>query len=250
MKKIIISFFAFLLVISCKNNTDQLVKIEGKLLPITEKLASDSSIVKTYLPYKYKMEKEMNAVLSYTPKDLIATDGKLESSLGNLLADLCYQKGNFVFEKRTSKNIDFAMFNFNGIRAGIPKGNVTMQHAFNLMPFENNLVVVELSTIKLKELIQYLITQKKAHPLSKQVRLRITKNGYNFSINRKPIKNNKTYYILTSDYLQHGGDHMDFFKNPVHLYALDYKMRSAIIDYFKETDTLKSKLDGRFVTKN
>ncbi len=250
MKKIIISFFTIFLLFSCTKNKLQLVKIKGKLLPITEKLASDSSIVKTYLPYKYKMEKEMNLVLCYTSKNLVATDGVLESSLGNLLADLCYKKGNFVFKKRTGKNIDFAMFNFRGIRAGIPKGNVTTQNAFNLMPFENNLVVVELSPKKLRELIQYLITQKKAHPLSKQVRLRITKNGYNFSINGKPINDNKTYFVLTSDYLQHGGDHMDFFKNPVHLYKLDYKMRNAIIDYFKETDTLKSNLDGRFVMKN
>jgi 5'-nucleotidase len=250
MKKIIISFLIVFLVVSCKNNTLQLVKIKGKLFAITKKIAADSSVVKTYLPYKYKMEKEMNTVLTFTLTDLVATDGDLESSLGNLLADLCYQKGNFVFKKRTGKNIDFAMFNFRGIRAGIPKGNVTTQNAFNLMPFENNLVVVELSPKKLRELIQYLITQKKAHPLSKQVRLIITKNGYNFSINGKPINDNETYFVLTSDYLQHGGDHMDFFKNPVHLYALDYKMRSAIIDYFKETDTLKSNLDGRFIIKN
>jgi 5'-nucleotidase len=43
---------------------------------------------------------------------------------------------------------------------------------------------------------------------------------------------------------------MNFFKNPVKLYPLDYKMRSAIIDYFKETDTLKTNLDGRFISKN
>lgn len=249
MKKIIISFLTVLLLFSCKKHTLKVVKIEGKQLPITEKLASDSSIVKTILPYKKKVEKEMNAVLSYTPKNLISTDGKLESSLGNLLADLCYKKGNFVFKKRTGKNIDFAMFNFGGIRASISKGNVTRENAFNLMPFENSLVVAELSSKKLKELIQFLITQKKAHPLSKQVKLSITNNGYNFSINGKPIDDHKTYYVLTSDYLQHGGDHMDFFKNPVHLYPLNYKMRSAIIDYFKETDTLKSNLDGRFVMK-
>ena len=250
MKKIIISLLTVLLLFSCKKSTLQLVKIKGKLLPITEKLASDSSIVKTIIPYKIKMEKKMNAVLSYTSKNLVSTDGKLESSLGNLLADLCYQKGNFIFKKRTGKNIDFAMFNFDGIRAGISKGNVTMQNAFNLMPFENNLVVVELSSKKLKELIQYLITQKKAHPLSRQVKLIITNNGYRFSINGKPINDKKDYYILTSDYLQHGGDHMDFFKNPVKLFKLNYKMRNAIIDYFKEKDTLKTNLDGRFVIKN
>jgi len=250
MKKIIISFFTLLLLISCKNNTVQLVKIKGKQLPITEKIASDKSIEKTIEPYKIKVEKEMSTVLSYTSKNLVATDGTLESSLGNLLADLCYQKGNFVFKKRTGKNINFAMFNFKGIRASISKGNVTMQNAFNLMPFENNLVVVELTSQKIKELIQFLINEKKAHPLSKQLQLTITKNGYNVLINDKQIDDNITYFVLTSDYLQHGGDHMDFFKNPIKLYNLNYKMRNVIIDYFKETDTLKVHFDKRFITKN
>ena len=73
----------------------------------------------------------MSKVLSYTPIDLTRTDGKLESSLGNLLADLCYQRANPVFKSRTGNTIDFALFNYGGIRAGITKGDITTQNAFN-----------------------------------------------------------------------------------------------------------------------
>ena len=93
----------------------------------------------------------MNTVLSYTPHNLVRTDGELESSLGNLLADLCYEKGNPIFNSRTGKNIDFALFNYGGIRAGITQGNITTQNAFNLMPFENSLVVLELTSEKIEE---------------------------------------------------------------------------------------------------
>ena len=141
------------------------------------------------------------------------------------------------------------MLNFGGIRAGISKGDITMEHAFNLMPFENELVVVELTTDKLYELINYLIINNRAHPISKHLNLEITKNGYNLTINNQPIDTSKTYYVLTSDYLQNGGDNMNFFKNPVNLYKTDYKVRNAIIDYFKENDTIKVKLDGRFRSK-
>ncbi|UMB53898.1 5'-nucleotidase C-terminal domain-containing protein [Lutibacter sp. A64] len=250
MKNFIISLFTILLVISCKNEPQQLVKIEGKLLPINQEIESVKEITDFIEPYKQKVASEMNAVLSYTPIDLVRTDSPLESTLGNLMADLCYQRANPVFNNRTSKNIDFAMFNFGGIRAGITKGDVKMENAFNLMPFENGLVVVELTTAKIKELVAYLIEQNKAHPVSKNFNLAITKNGYSLKINNKPLENDKTYFVLTSDYLQNGGDSMNFFKNPVSITNIDYKLRNAIIDYFKETDTLKTNLDGRFRVEN
>lgn len=246
MKKFIIAFFTIFLFFSCKNEPQHLVKIEGKLIPISEELTSKKAIEATIEPFKVKVEAEMNAVLSYTPIELNRVDGKLESSLGNLMADLCFEKANPVFNSRTSKNIDFTMLNFGGIRAGISKGNITMEHAFNLMPFENELVVVELTSKKINELINYLITENKAHPVSKHINLEIIKNGYNLKINNKPIDVSKTYYVLTSDYLQNGGDNMNFFKNPVSLTKTDYKVRNAIIDYFKENDTIKVNLDGRF----
>ncbi|WP_456421230.1 5'-nucleotidase C-terminal domain-containing protein [Lutibacter sp.] len=249
MKKIIISIFTIVLFFSCKNESQHLLKIEGKLLPITSEITANKNIENFVNPYRERIEKEMSNILSYTPINLTREDGELESTLGNLMADMCYQEANPIFNKKTGKNIDFALFNFGGVRASIPKGNITMQHAFNLMPFENQLVVVELSSEKIKELVHYLITKKKAHPVSKQFNLTFTKKGYNLKINNKPLNDSKTYFVLTSDYLQHGGDHMDFFKNPINLYKTDYKLRNAIIDYFKETDTIKVKLDGRIRTK-
>lgn len=250
MKKFIISFFTLLIIISCKNDPQHLVKIEGKLLPITEEITSNQTIEDVVKPYREKVEKEMNTVLSFTKKDLVRTDGKLESSLGNLMADLCFERANPIFNSRTSKNIDFAMFNYGGIRAGITKGAIKTENAFNLMPFENSLVVVELTAEKINELVNYLIESNRAHPLSKQFNLVLTKNGYNLKINNKPINNSKTYFVLTTDYLQNGGDSMNFFKNPVSLHNLDYKMRNTIIDYFTEIDTVKVELDGRFRKEN
>ncbi len=246
MKKIIISFFTIILFINCKKEPHYLVKIEGNLLPISKEITATKAIDSVIAPYKIKVEKEMNTVLSFTPRELNRYDAKLESSLGNLMADLCFEKANTIFNSRIGKNIDFTMFNFGGIRASISKGNITMEHAFNLMPFENELVVVELTTDKINELITYLINGKRAHPISKQLNLVITKNGYNLKINNALLDSTKTYNVLTSDYLQSGGDNMSFFKNPVNLFKTDYKLRNAIIDYFKETDTIKVKLDGRF----
>ena len=114
------------------------------------------------------------------------------------------------------------------------------------MPFENSLVVVELSGEKIIALIDYFIKNKKAHPLSKNIKLRINKDDtYELSINSQKFDLAKKYFVLTSDYLQGGGDGMDFFKNPISLFKTDYKMRHAIIDEFKSQDTLRTALDNR-----
>lgn len=248
MKNSILLIFTFLSLISCKNEPQHLVKIKGELLPINEEITSKKEIEDFITPYKEKVEAEMNTAISFTPRDLSNDDGEFESSLGNLMADLCYERANPVFNSRTGNTIDFALFNFGGIRAGITKGTITNKNAFKLMPFENSLVVVELSADKVNELIQYLISNNKAHPVSKHVSLIISNDpsNYHFSINNKPLDASKTYFVLTHDYLQNGGDNMIFFKDPVNLYKLDYKVRNAIIDYFKETDTIKVELDGRF----
>lgn len=250
MKKFIIPFLTISLFLSCKSEPLVLTKIEGKLLPVTEEIEANETITKFIEPYKNHVEKEMNTVLAYTPVTLTRGDAPLESSLGNLMADLCYEKANPVFKSRTGKDIDFAMFNYGGIRAGIQQGNITNATAFQLMPFENSLVVVELNASKLKELIQYLITENRAHPLSKHINLTVSNNNYKLTINSKPLNLNETYFILTSDYLQNGGDNMNFFKNPENLYNLDYKVRNAIIDFFTEKDTIFTQLDGRFKKEN
>ena len=60
----------------------------------------------------------------------------------------------------------------------------------------------------------------------------------------------KNYFVLTSDYLQEGGDKMNFFKNPVSLHKTGYKIRTAIIDYFKKVDSIIPNLDKRFTYAN
>ena len=250
MKKLSFSILFLSLFLACNSPQKELVKITGKQLAVTDSIIGNQVITDSIAPYKVKVEKEMNTQISYTPVDLTRTDGELESSLGNLMADICYEKSNMIFKSRTNKTVDFAMFNYGGIRAGITAGPITNLNAFKLMPFENSLVVVELTAEKIEELVKYLMKAKTAHPLSKQIQLTLKGNSYSLKINGKSIDKNKTYFVATSDYLQGGGDNMNFFKNPLNLFITDYKVRNALIDYFKENDTINVALDGRFKRLN
>lgn len=249
MKKIYFPFLLFFILLSCKDPNYRNTKIVGTTSEIDSTTIADSTYVKVIAPYREKMIKEVNTVLTYTSTDLVRTDGRMQSTLGNLMADLSYIKANPLFKKATGKDIDFALLNYGGIRSGVFTGNVTFRNAFQLMPFENTLVVVELTAEKVQELVNYFINNNRAHPLSKQVQLIISENEHSLKIHGKVFDKSKTYYVLTSDYLQSGGDRMDFFKNPVQLYKLDYKVRDAIVDYFKSVDTLHSTLDNRVILK-
>ena len=66
-------------------------------------------------------------------------------------------------------------------------------------------------------------------------------------IKGEKIKQNKTYYVATSDYLYNGGDNMRFFKPNDSVYYLNYKIRNAIIDKFYKLDTINPVIDDRFI---
>jgi 2',3'-cyclic-nucleotide 2'-phosphodiesterase (5'-nucleotidase family) len=242
--------YLFLLFASCKKTNRDLTKITAKTIAIDSTIQSSVKIDSIIAPYKEKLINEMEKVLSYTPKDLTKISIEMQSTLGNLMADMCFKMANPMFKENTKASIDFAMFNYGGLRAIIPAGKVTKEHAFKLMPFENELVVVNITGDKVAELVNYFIKNKEAHPLSKNIALIIIKeNNYALKINNKEFDNNKTYNVLTSDFLQSGGDKMNFFKNPKKLTKLDYKVRDAIISYLEKVDTLKTTIDKRVTIK-
>jgi len=249
MKKLVVLFILFFLIISCESEPDKITKITATTNQIDSLLLHDSTVVREYLPYREKMVEEVNKIISYAPENLVRTDGKLQSSLGNLLADLLYEKANRLFEKETGKKVDFSFSNYGGIRAGIWKGDVKVKNAFNLMPFENTIVVAELTSEKVGELFEYFLIKNEAHPISKQVQITLVNDTPKILINGKPINHNKTYFVATSDYLQKGGGDMNFFAAPESLYESNFLVREAIIDYFKSKDTLVSRLDNRVVEK-
>lgn len=240
-----------LLFASCKKSKTetQLTKITAKTIAVDSTFAPSVKIDNFIAPYKQKLASEMQQKLSYAPKDFLKDDGKMQSSLSNLMADLTFEMANPKFNKKTNEDIDFVLLNNGGIRATIPKGNITTERAFKLMPFENELVAVTLSGEKIVALINYFVKSKRAHPLSKTIALTIKDNGFLLKIKGKPFDKNKSYTVLTNDYLLNGGDNMHFFKNPEKLTKLDYKVRDALIDYFKKTDTIKASIDNRILIK-
>jgi 2',3'-cyclic-nucleotide 2'-phosphodiesterase (5'-nucleotidase family) len=193
----------------------------------------------------------MNEVLSYSDNEYKKTEGALNTAIGNLMADAVFEQSSPIFKKRYNLDLDLVLLNHGGIRAPLPKGPIFTKTAFNIMPFENKVVVAQLKGNVVMELVDYLIKAKRAHPISGMT-LHITKNGKvkKPEIQGKTIDLNKIYNVATSDYLFNGGDRMEFFKKNKTVFDLDYKIRAILIDYFSAQDTLNPKRDQRFIYTN
>lgn len=245
--RFIFLLFGLTLITACKKDY-HLGKIEGERLDINDSLKGVESIETFIKPYKENVNKNLDSVISYAVDTYTKRDGEFNTAIGNLFADATLEQANPVFKMRTGDNIDLVLLNHGGIRAIISKGNVSARTAYQIMPFENSLVVATLKGEQIKELVTYLQLAKRAHPIAG---LNIVLNeDYSLNkatINDEPIDYNKSYNVLTNDYLFNGGDRMDFFQKRDSLYVLDYKVRNALLDYFKKKDTLNPVIDNRFI---
>ncbi|OXA75579.1 5'-nucleotidase, C-terminal domain [Flavobacterium aquidurense] len=248
--KLFVIFLTLFFIFSCSQKNYNLTKIEGKQLPITEKGNETPQIEKFIKPYRDHINKDLDSVLAYCPETLDKSTGKWQTTIGNLMADVCLEKGNVVFKAREKKNIDLCLLNHGGIRAILPKGNVTTRTAFEIMPFENSLIVVALNGNQILDIASYIIKEKKPQPLSGMT-FTIAKDNTakNILIQGKPVDTNKTYYVVTNDYLANGGDNMNFFLKATDKFDLNYKIRNVLIDYFKEVDTIPVKNDVRITVE-
>ncbi|TCK64714.1 5'-nucleotidase-like protein [Winogradskyella wandonensis] len=243
-------FFLCLIVLifsSCKQDYS-ISKIEGKRLEINDSIKADNTVDAFIKPYRDKVNKDLDSTLAFAVDTYSKTDGELNTAIGNFMADALYEMTNPVFKSRTGKDIDLVLLNHGGIRSIISKGNITSRTAYEVMPFDNTVVVTTLKGEQIKELLTYLASRKRAHPIA-GLQVILNADG---SINRALIKGseidyNKTYYVATSDYLYNGGDRMSFLKSKDSLYDLDYKIRNLLIDYFKKIDTLRPTIDDRFI---
>lgn len=211
----------------------------------------DSNSIDAFItPYRKQINADMNKVLAFAPKAYFKNEAPLNTSLGNLMADAVMQLSQPVFKQRTEHEIDMVILNYGGIRGGISPGDVTTRTAFNIMPFENHVVVAKLDATQFKALTNYLVEAKRAHPIA-GLKLNLHPNG---SLNQVEVNGTSPtkdyYYVATSDYLVKGGDQMDFFTKADTVYQLDYKLRNLLLDYFTASDTLKAQVDQRFTQNN
>lgn len=244
--------FTILLLTECKPPV--YFKTADTSLKLDSTIADNKQVRDLIAPYKTKLDAEMNEVLVISSEEFPAERGKPETKLGNLVADLSLEVANQLYKPTDNDSIDFCLLNFGGLRTSLPKGPITRGKIFELMPFENELVVVTINKKRFINFNWYLyesggqpVSNIKTKKIHMEEMSKITYGPFIFK-NDKYSSNNE-FKILTSDYLANGGDNMIFFLNPIKTEPVGIKLRDAIIQYCieqnKQGNQLVGKLDGR-----
>jgi 2',3'-cyclic-nucleotide 2'-phosphodiesterase (5'-nucleotidase family) len=239
----ILFFSSALTLFSCSKKTSVRNISESHIIVNRDKI--DSSIYMVMTPYKKTHDEQMYAVIARSEDALVK--GDIESTLGNFFCDAVIYETKKILGK-DSAMLDVAIFNKGGLRNSLPKGNITIGNVFELMPFDNEVVLLKLSGAQFKDMC-YKIVEKGGIPIGG---MRLTMKGNtptDISINGKPFDETKDYWVVTSDYLANGGDSYNFFKNAQERKIMNVLLRNMIINYCEDItkldQTIKPKLDGR-----
>ncbi len=229
--KILLLLSAFLVLTGCRVAQSVTQIQPQKNISIAPELPEDAAVVNIIAPYKKSLEDQMNAKISHTAVDLNKQGDN--SNLGNLLADFTLQGANAWSIQNKMPAVDAAVINSGGIRSTIGVGDIFLRHIYEVMPFENELVVVKMKGADVQYLFDYYLETQKNNPVSG---LKIeTANGKitTQTINGKILDPAKIYYIATSDFLAMGGDNMKFFGRG-EMISTGIKLRDLYVQKFRD----------------
>jgi len=205
-------------------------------------ILADTGYIRFLQPYKKQVDEKMNLVIGRSAQTM--RGHAPESLLSNFSADV-YRKAASDFLK---SEVDIAIVNLGGLRTIVPEGDITVRKVFELMPFENELVILYLKGDKLNALCQYFASMGGEGVSG--LRFKIENNkAVEIRIGGKPLDANKLYSIATNDYLAGGNDKMVALALYEKRTNTGIKVRNMLIDYIKsETakgNEIRAELDGR-----
>ena len=238
------AYISSLLLSSCSNTIFEISEINAENIKISSSNEENEELENIIEPYQIKIN-SLRKVIGYSKNSMSVRDGVLESSLGNFLADILMAEVNLIFNEFTENQIDFCILNMGGVRANINEGIVTQHDLFKVMPFENKAVVVKITGKDVLNMVNFINEENKAHPTSGLKIVYVKNELDNILIKNKVFDITKNYLVLTSDFLQNGGDNMYFLESPIEKFELNINIREAFINRIKSIDTVYGKKDNR-----
>jgi len=245
--KLVVLTIPFLLFFSCKKHFT-VKSNEYKQYGINNEVGQDSSLIKYYTPYKAKMESEMSRVVGQASGDLIKSSDP-ETALGNFYADAVLAEA-----LKIDPSIEFSFpTTKGGIRNSIHKGDIKVSDVFELMPFDNEMVILKLSGQSVQKVLDFLASSN-GQPVS-GIRMKVeNKKAVEVTIAGKPFDVSREYTIVTSDYIANNGDDQSSLANPLERRNAGKLIRNALMDYIGEQTKNGKKIipvtDGRIIVEN
>jgi 2',3'-cyclic-nucleotide 2'-phosphodiesterase (5'-nucleotidase family) len=240
--------------------------MEARLIPV-KNVPPDPDVVRLLRPFETRVMAKMAEVVGEATDDIRYSPTE-ESPLANLVADAFREKGK----------TEIAIHNGGGIRATIFKGSITRGRLFEVLPFQNYLVILKLSGAQLRKtlltglnsstnLMECSILagdgQDRCFTMAKTTSIGLLAvSGLRVRFDRTkaaekriasltladgtPIDDMKLYSVTTNDYAVAGGDGFAELGKGVDILNTGIVLRDVLLDYLKNGHRrLTPKVDGR-----
>jgi 2',3'-cyclic-nucleotide 2'-phosphodiesterase (5'-nucleotidase family) len=235
------------------NTTQARPDTRARLLTVDSSIPDDPDVLKIIAPYEEKV-RELSKVIGRLQGGLSKT-GVGGGSLGNFVTDAIRAQA----EAKLGKPIVLAMVNNGGLRKNeIAAGELRASDIFELLPFENALILLDVTGAQLTKILQ-VVTRDAQSGARIQFKWNdrdrpefISGKLVDANGKEQEIDPNQTYTIITIDYLMSlkSGVYaiLQEGKNPT---PLNLTIRDAVMNYVKaETAAgrpVRSVVDNRFV---
>ena len=247
MSRFFILFFSIFLFGSCSSRWI-IRETHTENIPVESHSSSVDSMVQSVIsPYRDSIEQDMSRIVTYSKSALLR--GKPESKLTNLIADLTLECG---IEYCKMNNLNFkpvaSYANYGGLRASLPEGKITVGHIFELLPFENEIVLVKINGESFQKMTDKIAARGGEGVAGMIIGIRDNK-AETVKIGGNLLSAAESYWLVTNDYVAMGGDQMSMLTDPLELVYTHVKIRDLVIELlekkYKSDGALDVKEDGR-----
>lgn len=239
MKKIVLLLLIVVGLIACHrplrivSTTSEVMMVDSTLDAI-----QDTTYLQYLTPIKAELEQALNTPIGYAPEIMIVHQP--ECNMLNWACDALWA----MAQQRYPEKVDMAVVNIGGMRCEWAAGDITQRHIFELMPFDNELVVLTMTGDEILNLCNVFVQRGGEGVAGLRMKAR---NGKLISatIAGKPILPTAYYTVATSDYLSQGNDGMTPLAQYQDLWRSEEKIRDLYIEYVQQVKTVQAVIDGR-----
>ena len=218
---------------------------EGMMITLFEdEFIPDKTIGDTILTMQKIAEQGMDEVIGRA-ETYISRDGvDAQNKIGNLVCEAMLE----------ATGADFSFLNLGGVRGDLQQGPITYRNIFDVMPFENQVVIIEVDGEFLKNIIEMRVSGSRhglrvagvnvVYNRSRKDYDRITK----LLIGGEPWQKDKIYHISTTDFLLQGNAGLTMLtKIPeAKITRIEKSLRDCIVDYVKNNSPVTAQIDNRW----
>ncbi|MFO8001008.1 MAG: 5'-nucleotidase C-terminal domain-containing protein [Marinilabilia sp.] len=226
-----IIFLVVLLLAGCQSSPDTKLS-SGRLIDIDSTTTANPETEAFIEPLRDSVEAVMNEVIGKSTDKMVPR--KPETPLSNFVADLIREAAAEEINEMEIKDLPvIAVINIKGLRAPLPEGEIEVKDIFALMPFENQMVILEHTGEEIRDLFRHM-GESNGDGLSGGAFIFSGGAVKKARINGQPLNEESNYYVATSDYLAEGGDHYDIFSQASEKHISSGKIRDLIIDHIRD----------------